>query len=102
MLLTRTRCRKNSGSAGKGKRRANHGWADDGDTEALQGLDVYATNSGSDASDSQTTFGLGDQREWTLLHYLGDDAIIGVPPHLIPHIDKAFPRSYLTALTTLG
>jgi hypothetical protein len=63
-------------------------------TETLQGLDAYATNSGSDASDSQTTFGLGDQREWTLLQYLGNDAILGVPPHLIPHIDKALPRSY--------
>jgi len=28
------------------------------------------------------------------LHYTGADAIISVPPHLIPHIDKALPCSF--------
>ena len=63
-------------------------------TEALERLGPYATELDSGASDSQTTFGLGGQDKYSLLHYTGVDAIISVPPHTIPHIDKALPRSF--------
>ena len=64
-------------------------------TTALERLDtsVFA-DSDSGASDSQTTFGLEGHDKYSFLHYTGVDAIISVPPHLIPHIDKALPRSF--------
>jgi hypothetical protein len=63
-------------------------------TQALERLNVHAADSDSGASDSQTTFGLGDQDKYSFLHHTGVDAIISVPPHLIPHLDKALPRSF--------
>ena len=65
-------------------------------TEALERLSAYNADSDSDAfeSDSQATFRLGDQGEYSFLHSTGADAIISVSPHLIPHIDKALPRSF--------
>jgi len=62
--------------------------------EALERINAYSADSDSGASDSQTAFGLGDQDKHSFLHYTGADAIISVPPHLIPHIDKALPRSF--------
>lgn len=63
-------------------------------TDALDRLNAYTPDSDSGTSDSQTTFGLGSQDKCSLLHHTGVDAIISVPPHLIPHIDKALPRSF--------
>ena len=63
-------------------------------TEALDRLNAYFSESDSGPSDSQTTFGSGGQEKYSFLHYTGADAIISVPPHLIPHIDKALPRSF--------
>jgi hypothetical protein len=61
-------------------------------TEALDRLNAPHPDSG--ASDSQTSFGLGSRGKYSFLHYTGADAIISVPPHLVPHIDKALPRSF--------
>ena len=64
-------------------------------TKALERLNAYvATDSDSGASDSQTTFGLEGHDKYSFVHYTGVDAIISVSPHLIPHIDKALPRSF--------
>ena len=64
-------------------------------TEALGLLDAYSPDSDSGTTpDLQTAFRLGDQHEYSFLHYTGADAIISVPPHLIPHIDKALPPSF--------
>lgn len=63
-------------------------------TESLEGLNIYTEDSDSGASDSQTAFGLEGPAKYSFLHYAGVDAIISVPPHLIPHIDKALPRSF--------
>lgn len=63
-------------------------------TVALDSLNDYTPDSGSGASDSQATFGLGSQDKYSFLHSTGADAIISVPPHLVPHIDKALPRSF--------
>ena len=63
-------------------------------TETLERLNTQTTDPDSGTSDSQTTFDLGDQSKYTFLHYTGVDAIISVPPHLAPHIDKALPRSF--------
>jgi len=63
-------------------------------TEALERLNAHTLGEDADTSDSQTTFGFGDQDKYSFLHYTGADAIISVPPHLIPHIDKALPRSF--------
>jgi len=62
--------------------------------KALERLNVYNADSDSGASDSQTTFGSGGKGKCSFLHHTGVDAIISVPPHLIPHIDKALPRSF--------
>jgi hypothetical protein len=63
-------------------------------TEGLDRLNAYVPDPGSGASDPQTTLELGNQDKYSFLHYTGADAIISVPPHLIPHIDKALPRSF--------
>jgi len=63
-------------------------------TKALERLNVHTTDSDPATSDSQTTFRLGDRDECSFLHYTGVDAIVSVPPHLIPHIDKALPRTF--------
>jgi hypothetical protein len=62
--------------------------------EALEPLNAYSADSDLGASDSQTTLRLGGQDKYSFLHYTGVDAIISVPPYLIPHIDKALPRSF--------
>lgn len=62
--------------------------------KALERINVYNADSDSGAYDSQTTFGLESQENYSFLHYTGVDAIISVPPHLVPHIDKALPRSF--------
>ena len=72
---------------------------DDGDsvtqlTEALERLNTQTTDLDLGTSDPQTTFNLGDQDKYSFLHYTGVDAIISLPPHLVPHIDKALPRSF--------
>lgn len=61
-------------------------------TEALDHLNACTPDSG--ASDSQTTFELRSQDKYSFLYYTGADAVISVPPHLIPHIDKALPPSF--------
>ena len=61
---------------------------------ALERLNAYGADSDSGASDSQTTFGLGGQDKYSFLHSTGADAIISISSHLIPHIDKALPRSF--------
>ena len=61
-------------------------------TGALDRLSTPHSDLG--ASDSQTTFTSGSQDKYSFLHYTGADAIISVPPHLTPHIDKALPRSF--------
>lgn len=63
-------------------------------SRALDRLNAYTPDSDSGASDSQTTFGLGSQGKYSFLHYSGSDAIISVPPHLVPHIDKALPHAF--------
>lgn len=63
-------------------------------TNALDRLNSYNPDSDFGASDSQTTFGQRKQDGYSFLHYVGVDAIISVPPHLVPHIDKALPRSF--------
>lgn len=63
--------------------------------KALDRLNAHTPDSDSGASDSQSTFGLLEgQDKYSFLHYTGVDAIISVPPHLVPHIDKALPRSF--------
>jgi len=63
-------------------------------TQTLERLNTYTTDPVSGTPDSQTTFSLGHQGKYSFLHYTGVDAIISVPPHLVPHIDKALPRSF--------
>ncbi|KAF9649152.1 Zn-dependent exopeptidase, partial [Thelephora ganbajun] len=62
--------------------------------KALERLNAYTADLDSAASDSQTTLGLGGHDKYSFLHYTGVDAIISVPPHLVPHIDKALPPSF--------
>lgn len=63
-------------------------------TKALERLSAYTMDADSGVSSSQTTFGLEGQDGYSFLHYTGVDAIISVPPHLIPHIDKALPPPF--------
>ena len=62
--------------------------------KTLEHLNAYSAGTDSGASDSQTTLELGGQDKYSFLYYTGADAIISVPPHLVPHIDKALPRSF--------
>ena len=62
--------------------------------KALEHLNAHPADSDSGPPDSQTTFGLGGQDEYSFLHHAGVDAIISVPPRLIPHIDRVLPRSF--------
>jgi len=63
-------------------------------TGAFDRLNAYSPDLDSGASYLQTTFGPESEDKCSPLHHVGVDAIISVPPHLIPHIDKALPRSF--------
>ena len=63
-------------------------------TKGLDRLYAYTSDSDSGASDSQAAFGLGGRGEYSFVHYARVDAVISVPPHLVPHIDKGLPRSF--------